>query len=75
MGKVGHTEQDQWGGECCNDRRVTTLFHDCIYNRDGETTKNGRERAHSNVGNMIGSVAIADVVELEVTVKAHEPAS
>lgn len=57
------TEEDYTRGERGDNRRMTRLFHDCIYYRNCETAKNGGECPHADVGYMVVSVAVTDVLE------------
>jgi len=70
-----HTKQDDRGREGRNNSRIPALLHDRINNRDGETAKDRRKRAHANIWNVVRGVAIANVVEVEMSIEAHEPAS
>ena len=68
------TEQDDRGGEDGNNGRVTAFLHDSVDNGDSETTEDGGKSTHAHVGDMSLSVAVANVLEAEVTVIADEPA-
>jgi len=71
----GRTEQDEGRRERRDDGRVSTLLHDGVDDRDSETSKDSRERTHPNVGDVGRSVAVADVLKVELAIKADEPAS
>lgn len=71
----GHTKQENRGREGRNNSRIPTLLHDRINNRDSETAKDRRKRAHADIWNMVRGVAIANIVEVEMSIEAYEPAS
>lgn len=67
------TEEYQRGRKGSNDSRITALLHDRIDNGDSETSKDRRERTHADVGNVVGGIAIADVLEEERPIEADKP--
>ena len=69
-----HTKKDNGrrkGGDHCP---IATLFHDPVYDWDGETTEDRGKHTHSDKRNMIFGVAIANVLEIKLTIESHEPA-
>lgn len=54
--------------------RITTLLHNHVNDRDGEGTKDGWKSAHPNIRDMVGRVAIPNIVEGEAPVEPDEPA-
>ena len=68
-----HTEEDNRGGEGCNDGRVAALLHNSIDDGNGETAKDSGESTHADIGDMGLCVAVADVLEAEGAVIAYEP--
>ena len=68
------TEKNQNSRESRDNCRKTSLLHDSIDDRDGHTSEHSWERPHSDVGNMSLRVVVSNVLELEVSVKADEPA-
>ncbi len=53
---------------------MARLLHDSVDDRNSETAEDGGQGAHANVWDMVVGVAVANVLELKVAVKAHEPA-
>ena len=69
------TEEDNRGGEGCNDGGITALLHDSIDNGDSETAEDSGKGTHADVRDMGFSVAVADVLEAEGAIVAYEPTS
>lgn len=72
--KIAPTEKNKERGEGCNYGRITAFFHDGVNERNGESTECSRESAQADVRDVVFRVAVADVLELELTVEAREPA-
>src|SRR6266446_7614812 len=70
-----HTKEEDRSRESGDDSRIPTLLHDSINNRDRQTAKDRRECAHADIWNVVRGVAIANVVEVEVSIEAYKPAS
>ena len=69
------TEKDNDRGKGSNDGGVSTLLHDIVHNRNGETAHYCWQGAHSPVRDVVGRVAITDVRKLEVALETNEPSS
>lgn len=71
--RVELTEQNQTSGESSNDRRISAFFHNRIHNRNSQASKNRGQSAHTDIGNVVGDVAVADVLKQETPIEADEP--
>ena len=69
----GLTEQNQASRESSDNRRVSALLHNRIDNRDSQTSKNCGQSAHADIGNVVGGVAVADVLKQETPIEADKP--
>jgi hypothetical protein len=69
------TKQNQGGRESGDDSGIATLLHDRVDHWDSETSKNGWERAHADVGDVVDSIAIANALEEERAVETDKPTS
>lgn len=67
--KQHQPSRDDAGGE-----GVSRFPHDVEDNRDGEGAEQGRHGAEGDVGDFVGNVRVPDVLEVEVSIVAHEPA-
>lgn len=67
------TEEHQTRAEKSDDARVTTLSHDGIDDGGNCASEQGGQGAHADVGHLVLDVRVADVFELELSVKADEP--
>lgn len=74
LANVGVIEENEAGSEKGGRNGVSALPHGEIDDRDSEGTKEGRHRAEGDIGDPVINVGVSDVIELEVAVKADEPA-
>jgi hypothetical protein len=74
LSNMGVVEEDQAG--CHNGRwqGVARLPHDQEDGGDGESSQEGRQSTEGNVGDLIGDIRVANIVEEKVPVIANEPA-
>jgi len=70
----GPTKENQGSRERRNDSRIATLLHDGVNDWYSEAAEDGGEGPHSYIGNVIRSIAIPNIFELEVSIKAYKPA-
>jgi len=71
---VGIVEENQASGHNTSRKAVSRLPHDHVYDRDGQGAEDGGERAECDIGDLVRDVRVADIVEVEVSIIAHEPA-
>jgi hypothetical protein len=71
---VGIIEEDKTSGEDASGKTVARFPHDKICDRDSQSTKSSGESSVRDIGNFIRNVGVADVLEVEVTIVANEPA-
>lgn len=69
------TEKNQNRRKCGNNGRVATLLHDEVDNRDSQAAQDGGESSHANIRDVILSIAVSNVFEIEVPIESNEPAS
>jgi hypothetical protein len=74
LSDVGVVEEDEGGGEEGDDLGVAALAHDQVHHSGHDRAEDGAERAEADVGDVVGDVVVADVLELEVAVVADQPA-
>ena len=67
------TKQNQGGRKRSNNSRVSTFFHDCVDDRNGETAEDRWKCAHSDIGDVIFGVTVTNIFEQKSAVKSHEP--
>ena len=70
-----HTEENDGCREGRDDSREPALLHDRVHHWNSETAQDGRERTQPNIRDVCFCVAVANVLEAEVTVVANKPAS
>lgn len=75
MRTVVLTKQEEDRRERRNHRRITTLLHDAVYDRNRQAAQYGWQRPHSDIRDMIFRVAVSDTIERKTPVKAHKPTS
>lgn len=67
-------EEDQTSGEDARGERVAGFPHDQKDHRNCQGAEGRRHGTKGNVGDLVLNVVVADVVEQEVAVIAHQPA-
>ena len=67
------TEENQTRAEKSDDARVATLSHDGIDDSGNCASEQGGQGTHADVGHLVLDVRVANVFELELSVKADEP--
>lgn len=67
------TEEHQTRAEKSDDARIATLSHDGIDDGGNCASEQGGQAAHADVGHLVLDIRVADVFELELSVKADQP--
>jgi hypothetical protein len=70
----GITEKHKNGSGNGSRQAVATLLHGKEHHRHGHSSKHCGHRAERNIRNAIRNVRVSDVLKLEVTIVANEPA-
>lgn len=74
LANVGVVKEDQTSGEQASGKTVARLPHDEVRHGDGEGTEDSRQGTVSHVGDLVGDVGVANVLKVEATIVADQPA-
>lgn len=74
LSNVSVVEEHQAGCEDASWKRVSTLPHNPEDSADCECSLQCRKRAVSHIGHLVGDVAVANVLEQELSLVSHKPA-
>lgn len=69
-----HTKQNQSGGNQARGKTVPAFPHSQEHHRNRERAHKCRHSSEGYVGHLVVDIRVANVVELEVAIIAHEPA-
>ena len=69
------TEQNQTSRECSHHCRIPALLHDSVHQWNGQTAHHGWKCSHTDVGHSRFRIAVANILEFELTIESNEPAS
>lgn len=61
-------EKDQASGNDTSRQTVSRLPHNQVCDRHGQGAEDGRERSECDIGDLVGNVRVANVVEVEVAI-------
>lgn len=74
LANVGVVKQNQASSNDTSWQTVARLPHDQVGDRHGQGAENGGHSSKSDIGDLVGDVGIANVLEVEVTVISNKPA-
>ena len=72
--RVQRTEANKDSRKRRRHRRVSALLHDQVHEGDRRRAEERRQHAHTDVGDIVRNVAVANILELKAAVEPHEPA-
>lgn len=71
---MGVIEKDESSSENASGQAVARLPHDQIGDGNGKGAENGRHSSVSDVGDLVGNIGVANVLEVKVAIVADQPA-
>lgn len=74
LANVGIVKEDETGGKNTGGETVSGLPHDEVGNGNGQSTEDGGQSSEGHVRDLVGNVGVANVLEVEVTIVADQPA-